>query len=281
VSSYTSAGPITGSAFGDYYVNTYNHGYDKFLPSANFKFSITDDVIARFAASQTMTRPDYSALAGSYSLDDLTHTGSGGNPQLKPLISTNFDAGLEWYFAPRGLVSAGVYNMQLSDYINFGTQNIQFKDQQASNTAGHDVFSTYQVSVPTNVNGHVKGVELNYIQPIGDYFGVQTNYTYASGSAEDGKPLQGTSKNTFNVSGYFENQMFNARISYTYRSSFYAGVSRTDTFYQAGIGNLGRDEPQQPEAQVLHGQSELRQAAVCVLRERPPVLLEPSFQDLI
>jgi len=238
VSSYTTAGPITGSAFGDYYVNTYNHGYDKFLPSANFKFSITDDVIARFAASQTMTRPDYSALAGSYSLDDLTHTGSGGNPQLKPLISTNFDAGLEWYFAPRGLVSAGVYNMQLSDYINFGTQNIQFKDQQASNTAGHDVFSTYQVSVPTNVNGHVKGVELNYIQPIGDYFGVQTNYTYASGSAEDGKPLQGTSKNTFNVSGYFENQMFNARISYTYRSSFYAGVSRTDTFYQAGIGNL-------------------------------------------
>ena len=238
VSAYTSAGPITGSAFGDYYVNTYNHSYDRFLPSANFKFNISDDVIARFAASQTMTRPDYSALAGSYSLDDLTHTGSGGNPQLKPLISTNFDAGLEWYFAPRGLVSAGVYNMQLSDYINFGTQNIQFKDQQASNTAGHDVFATYQVSVPTNVSGHVKGVELNYIQPIGDYFGVQTNYTFASGSAEDGKPLQGTSKNTFNVSGYFENQMFNARISYTYRSSFYAGVSRTDTFYQAGIGNL-------------------------------------------
>ncbi|MGO4504177.1 MULTISPECIES: TonB-dependent receptor [unclassified Dyella] len=238
VSIYTTNGPITGSAFGDYYTNTYKHSYDKLLPSFNFKFNLTDDLLARFAASQTMTRPDYSALAGSYSLDDLTHTGTGGNPQLKPLISTNFDAALEWYFAPRGLVSAGVYDMQLSDYINFGNQNIQFKDQQASNTAGRDVFATYQVSVPTNVDGHVKGVELNYIQPIGDNFGVQTNYTYASGSAENGVPLQGTSKNTFNVSGYFENQMFNARISYTYRSSFYAGVSRTDTFYQDGIGNL-------------------------------------------
>ncbi|MHA6206203.1 TonB-dependent receptor [Dyella soli] len=238
VSQYTTAGPITGSAFGDYYVNTYNHSYDKFLPSVNFKFNLTDDLLARFNASQTMTRPDYSALAGSYSLDDLTHTGSGGNPQLKPLISTNFEGALEWYFAPRGLVSAGAYSMQLSDYINFGNQNIQFKDQQASNTAGHDVFATYQVSVPTNVDGHVKGVELNYIQPIGDNFGVQTNYTYASGSAENGAPLQGTSKNTYNISGYFENQMFNARVSYTYRSSFYAGVSRTDTFYQAGIGNL-------------------------------------------
>lgn len=238
VSDFTTAGPITGSAFGNYYTNTYKHSYDKLLPSFNFKFNLTDDLLARFAASQTMTRPDYSALAGSYSLDDLTHTGTGGNPQLKPLISTNFDAALEWYFAPRGLVSAGVYDMQLSDYINFGNQNIQFKDQQASNTAGRDVFATYQVSVPTNVDGHVKGVELNYIQPIGDNFGVQTNYTYASGSAENGQPLQGTSKNTFNVSGYFENQMFNARISYTYRSSFYAGVSRTDTFYQDGIGNL-------------------------------------------
>jgi len=235
---YTTQGPITGSAFGDYFANQYNHSYSKVLPSANLKFNLTDDLLARFAASQTMTRPDYSALAGSVSLDDLTHTGSGGNPQLKPLISTNFDASLEWYFAPRGLVSAGVYQMQLGDYVNFANHNILFKDQQASNNAGHDVYSVYNVSVPSNVDGHVKGVELNYIQPIGDNWGVAANYTYASGSTDDGKPLQGTSKHTYNVSGYFENQLFNARISYTYRSSFYDGVSRTDTFYQAGIGNL-------------------------------------------
>ena len=238
VSDFTVSGPFTGSAFGDYYKNNYNNGSGRFLPSANLKFSLTDDLIARFAASQTMTRPDYSALAGSYVLDDLTHTGTGGNPQLKPLISTNLDMSMEWYFAPRGLVSAGVYNMQLDNYVNFGTQSIQFKDVQQSTIQGHDVFATYLVSVPTNVNGNVKGVELNYIQPIGDNFGVQTNYTFASGHADGGKPLQGTSKNTYNVSGYFENKYFNARISYTYRSSFYAGVSRTDTFYQAGIGNL-------------------------------------------
>lgn len=235
---YSSSVPITGSAFGDYYKNVYKHSYGKVLPSVNFKFNLTDDLLARFAASQTMTRPDYSALAGSVSLDDLTHTGSGGNPQLKPLIATNFDAGLEWYFAPRGLVSAGVYTMQLSDYVTFANQNILFKDQQASNNAGHDVFSNYQVSVPSNTNGNVKGIELNYIQPIGENFGVQTNYTYASGHADGNKPLQGTSKHTYNVSGYFENSLFNARLSYTYRSSFFDGVSRTDTFYQAGIGNL-------------------------------------------
>ncbi len=231
-------GPITGSAFGAYYWNVYKHDYAKFLPSANLKFDINDQWVARFAASQTMTRPDYSALAGSVSADDLTHTGSGGNPKLKPLISTNFDAALEWYFAPRGLLSASVYAMNLKDYVNFGNEVRTFKDLQATQNAGRDVYSAYLISVPTNVKGQVRGVELNYIQPIGDNFGVQANYTYADGHATGNKPLQGTSKNTYNVSGYFENKRFNARVSYTYRSAFYAGVSRTDTFFQQGIGNL-------------------------------------------
>ena len=235
---YTVAGPITGSAFGNYYKSKYDHTYSKFLPSANFKYSFTDDLIGRLAASQTMTRPDYSALAGSVSLDDLTHTGSGGNPQLKPIVSTNFDASLEWYFAPRGLLSAGAYYMDLKDYVNFGPVSRTYKDQNASNNSGQDVFNTYLVSVPVNVDGHISGIELAYTQPIGDNFGVAANYTYADGSTSTGKPLQGTSENTYNVSGYFENERFNARLSYTYRSSFFAGVSRTDTYFQSGLGNL-------------------------------------------
>ena len=117
------------------------------------------------------------------SADDLTHTGSGGNPKLNPLISTNFDSAIEWYFAPRGLLSAGVYDMDLKNYINFGNQERMFKDLQASKTAGMDVYSNYLISVPTNVNGKIKGVELNYIQPIGKNFGVAANYTYAAGHA--------------------------------------------------------------------------------------------------
>jgi len=237
-SASSAVGPITTSAFGPYYWNTIHHSYNKVLPSANLKFDLTDDVVARFAASQTMTRPDYSALAGSVSLDDLTHTGSGGNPALKPLISTNFDASLEWYFAPRGLLSGSVYNMSLSNYVNFADQQRTYKDIQASQTAGHDVFSTYNVSVPSNTNGNVKGVELAYDQPIGDNFGVETNYTYANARASGGGPLQGTSKNTFNTSFYFENDLFNARLSYTYRSSYYDTVSRGVSYFQSGIGNL-------------------------------------------
>lgn len=231
-------GAITGSAFGDYLPVKVNNDYAKLLPSANLKFDLSDELVVRFAASRTMTRPDYSALAGSLSLDDLTHTGSGGNPELKPLVSTNFDASLEWYFASRALLAASVYSMQLDDYISFGTATIQYKDQAASHETGTDVYSDYQVSVPVNTNGSVKGFELTYKQPIGENFGFDGNYTYADGETANGGPLNGTSKNTYNLSGWFENDQFSARVSYSFREAFYAGVSRTDAFYEDDFGTV-------------------------------------------
>lgn len=234
----TVEGPITGSAFGVYYKNRYERTYSEILPSANFKYELSDDLVLRLAASKTLTRPDYSALAGSVSLADLTHTGSGGNPKLNPVVSTNFDASLEWYFAPRALLSASLFSMRMNDYVTFGTETRTYLDQQASIDAGMDVYADYQVSVPVNTDARVNGLELAYEQPIGDNFGIAANYTYADSESDGAKPVFGTSKNTYNLSGYFENDRFNARISYTYRSEFYAGVSRTDDFFQDSVGNL-------------------------------------------
>ena len=70
---------------------------------------MADDMVLRFAASQTMTLPDYSALGAASWGSDLNRTGGGGNPNLQPVMSTNFDANLEWYFMERGLVSVGAF----------------------------------------------------------------------------------------------------------------------------------------------------------------------------
>lgn len=231
-------GAITGSAFGDYLKVTTSNNYSEVLPSANVKFDLRDDMVLRLAASKTLTRPDYSALAGSLSLADLTHTGSGGNPNLNPLVSTNLDASFEWYFAPRALLSLSVFSMDLKDYIAFGNQIIQYKDQAASAAAGTDVYSDYLVSVPVNEDGKLKGYEVSYQQPLGEYFGIVANYTFADGELDDGRPLNGASRNTWNLSGYFENEKFSARVNYSFREAFYAGVSRTDAFYQDDFGTL-------------------------------------------
>jgi iron complex outermembrane receptor protein len=207
------------------------------LPSANLKFSMGEDVVFRFAASQTMTMPDFSALGASSWGSDLNRTGGGGNPNLKPVVSTNFDGNLEWYFMPRGLLSVGAFSMDLNDYVAFGTETRMLYSELTNQ------LEAYLVSVPVNSDGSVTGFELVYEQPIGESFGVNANYTYSDGKtahtwADGSNNLVGTSKDTYNVGIYFENQMFSARANYSYRTSFLIGLSGANPYYQDDFGTL-------------------------------------------
>jgi iron complex outermembrane receptor protein len=150
--------------------------------------------------------------------------------------SNNFDTSLEYYFAPRALLSASLFYMDLTSYIGFGHVTKTFKTFNQNFPEGFD--ATYVLSVPINSSGTVKGAELAWEQPLWENFGFALNYTYADGSESGGGPLVGTSKNTYNVSGYFENEHLNARLSYTYRSSFYSGLDRQTAFFQDSIGTL-------------------------------------------
>ncbi|MFC3551921.1 TonB-dependent receptor [Lysobacter cavernae] len=224
--------PDVVSLFGGFIRVRDKNSHQKVLPSANFRYNFGDDLVMRLAASQTMTMPDYSALAGSVSLSNLTHTGSAGNPELDPIISTNFDASLEWYFVERGLLAASIFSMDLDNYVKYGTVVRPYVNDQTG------MIENYEVTLPVNSDGKVKGVELTYEQPIGDYFGISANYTYADGEADGGDALVGTSKNTYNVSGWFENDRWNARIGYTFRSSFYHGMLRANQYFQDDFGTL-------------------------------------------
>jgi iron complex outermembrane receptor protein len=232
-----AANADVSSLFGNWIHQDTNNEHSKVLPSANLKFSMAEDVVFRFAASQTMTMPDFSALGASSWGSDLNRTGGGGNPNLKPVVSTNFDGNLEWYFMPRGLLSVGAFSMDLEDYVAFGTENRQLFSELTNQ------LETYLVSVPVNSNGSVTGLELVYEQPIGESFGVSANYTYADGKtahtwADGSNNLVGTSKDTYNVGAYFENQMFSARANYTYRTSFLIGLSGANPYYQDDFGTL-------------------------------------------
>lgn len=50
--------------------------------------------------------------------------------------------------------------------------------------------------------------------------------------------MLGSSKNIYNLGGYFENEHFNARLNYTFRSSFYSGLDRSSAFYQDDVDNV-------------------------------------------
>jgi iron complex outermembrane recepter protein len=255
----TTPGAVLTSAFGPFGGLEAKHTYNDVLPSANLKLDLSPDLVARFAASETMTRADYSALAGFTNTNvpgtyvpppgQQPHgSGSGGNPDLQPIRSTNLDAGIEWYFAKRSLLSATAFYMDLRNYVAYGTQTktyLTYGSQFPANGAP----VPYDLTVPVNAKGRVDGMELAYQQAITDNFGFAGNYTYADGKQTSavlptatGAPgdnrLVGSSKNTYNVSGYFENKMFNARVAYIYRSSFYSGLDRSSAFTQDAIGTL-------------------------------------------
>lgn len=83
----------------------------------------------------------------------------------------------------------------------------------------------------------VSGVELQYQQDFGNGFGVLANYTYTDSKVNDNagqsRDMQGVSPNSFNASGYYENEIISARIAYNFRDEWWpsgepSGVSNQD-----------------------------------------------------
>ena len=169
-------------------------------------------------------------------------TGSGGNPDLKPVRATTIDANFEYYFAPRALLSAGAFYMDLSSYVGFGRVTRQYVTTGPSSTAPNAPPATlpldYTLTVPVNVKGKVKGVELAWERPLFTNFGMAANYTYTDAEDSTGQAIVGASKHTMNLTAYFENDMFNARVAWNGRSSFYTGLDRQTAFSQEDSTNL-------------------------------------------
>jgi iron complex outermembrane receptor protein len=217
------------------------HTYIDPLPSATFTFDIKPNLLLRFSAAETMSRPDFSALGGPVYLTDLNLTGNGGNPNLKPVKSANFDTSLEWYYGKLSNVTLNVYYMDLQSYVSYGTYQASYLNAQLSTAKGGvftPVYSTFTITAPQNTTGQMQGFELAWQTPIAYGFGMLANYTYADGSDAAGNPIVGDSKNTFNLTGYYESHGISARLAYTYRSKVYIGLDRSSAENQAAVGNL-------------------------------------------
>ncbi len=226
------AGAITTSAYGPFLIDNVKHTYLDFLPSLNLVFDLSNKVLLRVAASETLSRPDFSALGGTVSLTDTNFTGSGGNPNLKPIKATVFDGSLEYYYGKAALASISVFHDDLQSYVTFGTSTgIYF-------TQLDNKFHEYNISSPTNTSGELSGVELQIQQPIAYGFGFQANGTYVNGHEASGNPLVGTSKFTYNVVGYYDNGRMSARLAYTYRSHYFVGLDRSSSENQDNFGQL-------------------------------------------
>lgn len=251
------------------------YDYHNVLPSLNLRFKLTDDLQLRLAASKAITRSPINQLnsymvigtswtSGGTSQEPSKFAGftasSGGNPALKPLEANQFDAALEWYFAPTGELYTTLFKKELSNYTitEVHTQTID----------GVPV----AVSGPTNAGrGTVKGAEVGYSQFF-DFLpgafkglGVQANYTFLQSSkvynttscdpnhgngscssgdivTNPGLPMQGLSSHNYNITGMYEHGDWSARLAWSWRSRYLiTSVDSGDTYlpmWNASSGQL-------------------------------------------
>ncbi|GMM84409.1 TonB-dependent receptor [Pseudoalteromonas sp. MTN2-4] len=192
--------------------------YTDILPSANVKFDLDGDLIARFSVARVMSRAQFHHLMPSTNYNVTQAQGQGGNPNLDPYRATQFDAGLEWYFEESALASLAIFNKDVESFIEF--------KRQLENHEG----IIMSIDRPINGNGgSVRGIELSYQQHLFNGFGVIANYTFVDGSrtqhlTDTSALIPGTSKHSFNVTSYYENSWLSIRFAYNYRTKFATGI---------------------------------------------------------
>jgi len=230
----------------------YNSGsFDKVLPNINLRLDLTDAVQLRFAASETLSRPDLYDLTSRFQVsasddvDDDVFTPEDclnggcvikqGNPSLEPYTAWNYDLTVMWSMPTDGFLAASVYHKDIDNFI--------FDQVSGPITLPEYGVAEFSVVQPSNASSaKVTGYEVAIHQPFTflpapfDGFGVQANYSYTDSEFAADLPadvaaifgsfgLPGASPHNYNAVFYYEKDKFSARVGYVYRDTYFSSFN--------------------------------------------------------
>ncbi|MFN5049375.1 TonB-dependent receptor [Roseateles sp.] len=218
--------------------------YTDVLPSLNVALNLSRELILRAAAAKVMARPRLNDLNPGMSLNTANQTITAGNPNLKPYRAKTLDFNGEWYFSKEGFLGVGLFYKDIDTYIQSLRGSTRYGDTGlplSSLPNSQNADTVYAITTPINTEGgSLKGIELNWQQPfkflpgVLSNTGMQFNYTYvksnvayrdsAAGNASIVDNLIGLSPRSANVSVYYDDGRFSARLSTSYRSAFLTRV---------------------------------------------------------
>ncbi|MDH7971935.1 TonB-dependent receptor [Sphingomonas sp. AR_OL41] len=228
--------------------------YYDWLPNASARLHFTDQLQLRLSYTETRTRPSFSQYNPGLAVDpptsgNATRFANGGNPDLKPLHSQNFDASLEYYFSRTGSISGAVFRRDLNGFIQNYNQAII-----------DPTFGPITVNRPYNTGrGRIDGFEAQattfldfaMLPAWAHAFGVQGNVTYLDaktgvpaslGGTITQAPIIGVSKWTYNLAAFYELNGLAMRVSWNHRGAYPSRFEPRggDTYAETtkGIGRL-------------------------------------------
>lgn len=214
--------------------------YSDVLPSINMTLEVMDDVIVRAAASETLIRPALGDIAykRTVSLNDFKYR--DGNPDLKPTYADQWELGVEWYLPQGGLLAASYFEKTIKGVVRESHTGV-VKDVVKYNANG-TIDGTYDFDIYQKVNAKgaydVSGLELvaqfplNMLHESLEGFGINANMTLLDNSLTGESdldiptPPEGLTEKTYNLTAYYENDTFDARISYNFKDKYVEYIDR-------------------------------------------------------
>ena len=168
--------------------NTLGGKYRNVFPGLHFVYEPMQSLLMRASYNKAISRPPVPNLIPTLSENLETNTISTGNPDLRPYFSNNFEFSVEKYFEPVGLISAGVFLKEITDYFRTFSTTVP-----PEGIDGSGLYAGYTRSTTENVGrARVRGVELSYQQQysflpgILKGLGAFANFTYLQAEGDFG-----------------------------------------------------------------------------------------------
>lgn len=235
----------TVADLGKYYDSFGSQSYTDFFPGLNLRWNATPSLVLRAAVTRAIGRANYEQLAPTTVVNTSDNEVSMGNPNLKPLTSTNYDLAGEYYIGRKGIVSIAGFYKTIQNPIYSATT------EQSGTFAGQALVDA-QVTMPVNADSaFVKGVEINaqtelsFLPAPLDGFSIGGSITFVKsrakgipGRGNERLPLASQSNRVASAFLSYEKGGLSARIAYTHRSAYLLEPGEdTDTDLYVGSFN--------------------------------------------
>lgn len=226
------------------------NGYDFVLPSIVGSYELTENLVLRGGYGRTIGRPNFEQLAteervGDPEFDQLAPgevaeiSVRRGNPDLRPLVSDNFDVSLERYFDDGGsLVSVAVFYKDIDDLI-FTQRTVDENFVVDGQTVIANI-SQPQNSDSSSIYGVEVGIRKDFANTLpapfdglifdGNFTWIGSEFTLLDPNG-NGRELPGWEDQPeflANLSLAYEAGPFGAKVAYNYVSEFLSEVTDND-----------------------------------------------------
>jgi TonB-dependent receptor len=212
--------------------------YTNIFPTVQLKYRIASNFQIRATYSTGIARPGFTQAGGNAGVDFTASPrplSTQGNPDLKPTTGNNFDLSVEYYMPNGGIVQAGLFDKEFSNYI-FRHTRINVSDPIFLGQRG-------DIATFANESAYARGAELAYHQKftmlpgLFNGLGVDGNVTlvdsrfleYEAAISGSGKneygTLPGTSNLTWNLAGFYEAHGVALRLAAEYVSKSLFGLN--------------------------------------------------------